>query len=368
MRRNDESQRSSLRGVSNWGSSIAWVVAGLLAVGLILVSGLYIARPPESLSEEPPTLLAEAEAEAGSIGSTLRLNAIAEWTVASTVSNGASGVVTSNDVAAGDSVASGQQVYSVNLTPVYAGEGSVPSFRDISEGTSGRDVEQLQQFLLDEGVYFGPVDGTAGPGTKSSISAWQEANDLPRTGVMDRRSVLYVPTLPTRLRLDQSILSVGSSVMGGEKAIQILDAQPKFTIAMTETQASTVSDGTSVEIVSPSGEAWSGLVSSRDSEAISTPVLNIGPSDGSESVCGESCSQIAQGVVASLPAIITTKEEVSGVVVPSSALITEVDGSVSVESETGERRPVTVVDSANGQSVVEGIDPGDNVKIPTAVG
>lgn len=366
MGREKREQAAGRDGRSAWWARGGWVSAAALAVGLIVVSGMYIATPAEDLSEEadPPM----AEAQAGSIGASMSLNVSAEWTVASVIANGASGVVTSNDVVAGGSVGIGEKIYSVDLNPVFVGVGSVPSFRAISEGTSGEDVAQLQQFLADSGFYFGAIDGEAGRGTKTAITQWQREQGLPVTGVMDSGNLLYVPTLPAQLRLDQSSLAVGSVLVGGEKSIQVLSAQPAFTIAVTDTQSSIIPDGASVELMPSDGTTWFGTIEGRNLSSGSTPVLKVGPRDGAQSVCTDTCSRVPQGSTSSMPGKITTKAEVSGIVVPSSSLITAVDGRVMVEDETGQRWPVTVIDSANGQSVVEGISAGQRVRLPVGGG
>src|SRR6476469_808859 len=44
------------------------------------------------------------------------------------------------------------------------------------------EPEETQRFLADLGLYDGPVDGSTGPMTASSIRAAQKGSRLPRTG------------------------------------------------------------------------------------------------------------------------------------------------------------------------------------------
>jgi hypothetical protein len=63
---------------------------------------------------------------------------------------------------------------------------------------------------------------------------------------------------------------------------------------------------------------------------------------------------------------IVTVETVSGLVVPSAALLSAADGAVSVIDEEGVSHPVTVETSARGMSVVDGVSAGLRVRVPAA--
>jgi hypothetical protein len=55
---------------------------------------------------------------------------------------------------------------------------------------------------------------------------------------------------------------------------------------------------------------------------------------------------------------------VSGLTVPSSALLSKADGSVAVVDATGVEHEVTVISTAKGMAVIEGIAAGTDVRIP----
>ena len=50
--------------------------------------------------------------------------------------------------------------------------------RNLSFGTTGTDVSQLQQFLTYEGLYNGPITPTFGPLTKKSLIAFQVRENI----------------------------------------------------------------------------------------------------------------------------------------------------------------------------------------------
>ncbi|RRD61606.1 hypothetical protein [Leucobacter sp. OH1287] len=54
----------------------------------------------------------------------------------------------------------------------------------------------------------------------------------------------------------------------------------------------------------------------------------------------------------------------SGLVVPSSAVITTASGETAVVNKRGKRLKVTVIQSANGMTVIEGVKAGTKVRVP----
>ena len=53
---------------------------------------------------------------------------------------------------------------------------------NLSYGTTGTDVSQLQQFLVDEGLFSGSVNATFGPMTKNAVIAFQQQEGITPTG------------------------------------------------------------------------------------------------------------------------------------------------------------------------------------------
>jgi hypothetical protein len=64
---------------------------------------------------------------------------------------------------------------------------------------------------------------------------------------------------------------------------------------------------------------------------------------------------------------IVTEETVTGLVVPSAALLSGADGRTTVTDEEAVSHPVTVVTSARGMSVIEGVPAGTRVRVPASV-
>jgi peptidoglycan hydrolase-like protein with peptidoglycan-binding domain len=49
---------------------------------------------------------------------------------------------------------------------------------NLSYGTTGTDVSELQQFLKDEGLYSGSITPTFGPATQSALIAFQKQENI----------------------------------------------------------------------------------------------------------------------------------------------------------------------------------------------
>lgn len=344
-----------------------WVVALVVAVVLAGGAGWALAtvlRPAEDpLSATGFTFVS---VEPGEVGSSLHLNTVAAWQPVPVGVNRAVGVVTGVAVAPGDEVSAGSVLYTVGLRPVVIAQGEVPAFRAIGSGTVGADVAQLQLMLSQLGFFDGEVDGEAWWSTGEAIADWQESLGLQRTGTVEAGDVIFVPALPTRVSLDAETVARGMSLGGGEEVVLALPSSPVFTVPVTATQANMISTGTQVQIAAPVGGVWEAVTADQvvDEQSQSVIVHLRAPEDGV--VCGEECGQIPVIGEARLSSTIVTVPTVVGLVVPSAALVTGASGRVGVIDESGAHHAVTVVSSARGMSVIEGVAQGTRVRVPAA--
>lgn len=325
-------------------------------------AAMTVLRPPEDPSLSAPfTYVAAAE---GTVRADIMLNALAEWQPVPVGVNRAQGVVTTIAVAPGDEVAQGSLLYSVGMRPVVVAQGMVPAFRPIGEGDEGSDVAQLQQLLADLGFYGGEVDGEAGPATAAAIKSWQMTLEVKQTGRVAMGDLIFVPELPTRITLDADEVFRGATLTGGESVLRGLPASPVFTVPVTEAQAAMIPSGTRVEVTSPSGDIWDAVATDqvRDSE-LQTVGVGLTGAHGPV-LCDDACGQVPVTGVSRLSSQIVTVEPVTGLVIPSAALITAADGQTAVVDEDGERVPVTVVTSARGMSIIEGVAAGARLRVP----
>ncbi len=341
----------------------SFFLAGALVAAAAAWAMATVITPAEDPLEE--TRFTVVTVVPGEVGSTIQLNAAAEWTATPIGVNRAMGVVTSINVAPGDEISQGGTLYTVNLRPVVIASGSVPSFRDIGLGTHGDDVRQLQQMLTDLGFYRGAIAGEAGGVTEAAIRAWQKSMGVEQTGVVLSGDVVFVPTLPTRLIVEPEIVERGSTLSGGEPTIAALPDSPSFRVPVTDAQAAMMPSGTRVDITSPQGNTWTAYAAeqTRDDTTGTVNIALTAPAGGT--ICGDSCAEIPiAGEPSLLSARIVTVESVAGLVVPSSALVSSADGTLQLIDDEGTRITVTVLGSARGMSVVEGATEGMKVRVP----
>lgn len=344
-------------------TAVSIAITGVLVAGMAGGWGLRtMLAPAADVLESPGYTLVTAEQ--GTVGQSVRLNASAQWSPETVVANQAAGTITSIELDSGAEVKAGEGVYTVDLRPVVVAEGVVPAFRDLGSGAEGEDVTQLQELLLAAGYELGEADGRFGAVVEWAVRAWQRELGVEPDGVVRRGDIVFVPGLPARLAIDPE-LAVGSSLGGGEPAVQVLPDRPRFTITLPEGQARLVSPGMAVEIPRDDGEPWRAEITDvrQPAEEGGAPVAVLAGVDGTP-VCRGDCDQVPVEREVLLPSLIRVVPERSGVTVPAAALVTTAAGQTAVVLNSGELRPVDIVASASGLSVVEGVEVGEQVRTP----
>lgn len=346
---------------SRW-SSIGLTALIAIVTGLAgLWAGAMLLVPGEAPLAEKDFITATVVE--GEVASTFEFNATATWQPEDVGTNQAAGIVTEVLHQQGDLRNSGDILYAVDLRPVTLSQGATPAFRSIAQGARGADVKQLQQMLQDLDFFAGEVDGVAGPGTVSAVMAWQRSLEVETTGVVGVGDVIFVPELPARITLDTRTIHRGASLAGGEVIVQALPSMPTFSLPLTEAQARNIQSGMSVSITHPHGE-WDATVGAKrtDTESNLVHIELLGIDDSP--VCGEDCADLTQEGENSFLAKISLVDPVSGLVVPSTAIMTDSNGAFVVIDESGTRHTVDVITTAKGLSVVEGVSQGTQVRVP----
>ena len=331
------------------GAAIGWAASAVFA-------------PPEDVLAVTPYTFAELVE--GEVGSSISLNTVAEWPQQPVGTNQAVGTVTSVSVTAGDEVEPGQVLYAVNLRPVIVAQGSTPSFRALARGAVGADVQQLQAMLVSLGFYTGEADGEFDWATESAVRDWQDSVGIDDDGVVQAGDLVFVPSLPGRVALDDEVVFRGASLAGGEAAVSGLAAEPRFTLSVTASQAPMMPTGTRVEL-SIEDASWTAVVAGQAPDPEASEIIEVtlvGVDNGP--VCGGECALVPATGQSLLSSEIITQEPVAGVVAPSAALLSAADGTVSVVDDAGVSHPVQVLASARGMSVIEGVDAGVKVRVP----
>ncbi|QIK72063.1 peptidoglycan-binding protein [Propioniciclava coleopterorum] len=328
--------------------------------GAAVWAASYVMRPAANPLESNDHVLVEVVD--GEVGSSISLNAIARWPTTSAGVNRASGVVTSRIAEGATNVTQGSALYTVGLRPVVAGEGAVPAFRPIGPGDRGDDVAQVQRMLRDLSLYQGSINGRVDSKTEAAIRAWQRRLMLPVTGRVEAGDIVFLPDLPSRVALDPKAVAVGKQLSGGEEALSVLGDAPEFELPVSTSQRSLIPEGTVVELTGPQGEKWDAVTGApragEGPDLVVVPLVATG-----SSICADQCGSLAVNGETRLAAKVITVPTRSGLVVPSSSLVSGFNGEVAVVDEGGAMRAVHVVASARGMSVIEGVERGLRVRI-----
>ena len=343
-----------------WWQWLAAVLVSVVLGGAAVWAAGYVMRPAaDPLGSNDHVLV---EVVDGEVGSSISLNAVARWPTTSAGVNRASGVVTSLVAEGATTVTQGSSLFTVGLRPVVVGEGPVPAFRPIGPGERGDDVAQVQRLLRDLSLYQGSINGRVDSKTETAIRAWQRRLKLPVTGRVEAGDIVFLPDLPSRVALDPKVVAVGKQLSGGEEVLSVLSDEPDFEIPVSTSQRSLIPEGTVVELTGPQGESWNAVTGAP--RAGEGPELAVVPLEATErSICADQCGSLAVTGETRLAAKVITVPTRSGLVVPSSALVSGLNGEVGVVDEGGAMHTVQVVASARGMSVIEGVERGLRVRV-----
>ncbi len=347
----------------SWRTPTAWALSIVLALGVGWWAAVTAATPPQvSVADAEPVT---TEVVDGSVSVEQPYGITASWPTTPRGVNGAAGTVTSLALEpAGRQVTAGEVLFTVDLAPVVAAAGAVPAFRDLAFGATGEDVRQLQAFLVDRGLLSIAPDGRFGPSTARAVAAWSESLGLGRVEVVPLGRIVFLPELPAALAPAPE-LRVGARVQPGDELLVGAASEPAFTFRVLPEQAATVTEGTTVTI--DVGSTWQARVARivADVDDPSVSIAELEPIDEATSICGDECAEaVALGAEAVLPGRLILVPETSGPTVPTAAIATDAAGEPSVTLADGTKVTVRVLASADGRSVVEGVSPGDRVRMP----
>lgn len=344
-------------------TAVSWV-----SLSAVVVTGAFWAG---RAATEVPTITAAPDVtetvvvQDGRLGRSVDVTVQAHWNLRDVARASAGGTVTTVSDVSGVAVEAGTILLTVDLRPVVLAQGAVPAFRDMAEGNAGQDVAQLQSFLRSSGFLAGEATGSYGASTTRAVKAWQKSLGLERTGMVTQGDLLFVETLPARFVLDSSIV-VGAVVAPGDVLLKAVSLSPEMWIESDASQASPYRPD--VGMVVESGDlSWDAVVSrvETDPETGSQRLVLSSP-DGAP-VCGAQCGDaipvLPQGGSTVLAGRAVITPEVSGAMVPQSALGSTASGENILLDADGRRVPIDVLVLADGQVIVTGVDVGETVRL-----
>lgn len=333
----------------------------ILAVGVLAactMGGWFAARATLSPPAAPTSGSSDLtyEVRTGRVERMLQFTATTSYRRRLLAYGAGSGVVTAVYTTPGQSIDAGDRLYAIDEQPVFAARGAVPAFRDMSFGVRGRDVAQLQGLLRSLGYLHEAADGDFDYATSAAVRQWQAARGRSQTGIVTHGELVFVPRLPARVQLSDSIV-VGRQVSPGVDAVYGLSAAPRFEIVLSEEQTDLVPLEAPVA-VRAGKETWRGQILQAANRGAGNLVLTLGRANGA-ALCGVGCDTVPVGKQASYPVDVTAVPSTEGPIVPAAALRSDTSGNAFVTSKQGTPIPVTIIASDGGWSVVEGVNDGE---------
>jgi hypothetical protein len=275
----------------------------------------------------------------------------------------------------GQMISQGQVLYKTgDGSPVVLLHGSVPAWRNLTEGVTGADVSQLNHDLVRLG-YADRADVVA--------LGWNYFSWETQVGVEKLQSALGVSYPTGSLSLGQVVfepqalrVSQVTGSLGGSESGPVLTAtsdQQVVTIPLDASQQSQVKAGDAVSVTLPDGQATPGVVAS---------VGKVATTSGSGSNANTTIPVVvrlthpqAAGSLDQAPVTvnITTGTAHDALVVPVTALLAQSSDQYVVEvvgsGNTRRYVPVTpgIFDDAHGLVEVTGaLTPGERVVVPAS--
>lgn len=352
------SVRSGRGGV---GRSVAVIVlVAVLAGGAGWWAGRQVTAPVAATSPGRAEMFVLTEVTSSSVGRSLPLSVTVSQPVRAVARNGLAGVVTS--VSPGRR-ATGEVVYSVARVPVRVVTGHEPFYRDLTVGSKGSDVTQLERALVAKGL-LKEADSTYGAATASAVKAWQKTLGTAQTGSVPLGQVVAVPSLPTQVSLGEPIV-LGAVLAGGEESVLAPTGARTFELEISEEQSRLIPEGARVNVLFEKAR-WPAVISgSRVNPDTNATILSLS-APGGGLVCGTDCARLPALTTTQLRSEVVVVPAVSGPAVPVAAVRTKADGSAVILDADGTEKKVTVKASASGVAIIDGVPVGSKVRVPAS--
>jgi hypothetical protein len=298
--------------------------------------------------------------------------------------------------AVGRIIRQGQRFYDVSGSPVVLLYGSVPAYRDLSEGMTGPDVTQLNTDLVKLGyataAALGPRWGWGyySAETAYAVQQLQARLGLTETGTLSLGEAVFLPG-PALITGWGATTVVGGPATAGAVVLTASSTTSVVTIDLDAGQQSEVKAGDPVSITLPDGSITSGVITqvsrvassssgtSGSSSSDGSPGNSSGGSPNSSGGTGATITVLASlkhpkaaGQLNSAPVTvtITTGSVSNALTVPVDALLAQTGGGYAVEvTGPGGHHLVTVTpglfdDAAGLVQVTGNLTPGQRVVVP----
>lgn len=268
--------------------------------------------------------------------------------------------------APGSIVERGRAVYKVDEKPVVLLYGSVPMYRTLASGVTGRDVNQVEQNLVALGYQGFTVDETYSSATAAAVKDWQEDLGLTKTGTVTPEAVVYAPGA---VRVAERKAETGAPA--GGPVLTYTGTTRQVSVDLELAQRGLAKAGAKVTVKLPDGSTAAGTVASVGRVA----ETQTGSSGGSTTTTVEVIVSIADqkklGSLDESPVKVTfvASQHKDVLTVPILALLALAEGGYGVQVVEGSTTRTVAVETgmfAGGRVEVSGagIAEGTVVGVP----
>ncbi|WP_245714946.1 peptidoglycan-binding protein [Micromonospora inyonensis] len=274
--------------------------------------------------------------------------------------------------ATGTTVARGKALYRVDDEPVVLLHGSLPAYRVLRSGVSGRDVRQFEQNLTDLGYTGFTVDEDYTSATADAVRRWQEDLGVPETGQVEPGRIVYAAGT---VRVASQGAEVGDAVTPGRAVLSTTGTTRLVTCTLDVDDQRLARKGAEVTITLPDGRRTTGRVGAVET-VVQTSAGAAGQDPVTEtkvevSVTGDDPAALTGFEQAAVDVGFVAAQRADVLTVPVAALLALAEGGygLQVADDTGTR--IIAVKTGlfaagrvevSGDGVVEGLTvgmPGD---------
>jgi hypothetical protein len=393
-----------------WVLALAVVVVAAAGLGGADAAGVFRAPKPAASTSAYATgtaavtrgPLTEQTQENGTVGNSGSYTVVVPGSSGGSGSSPGSGASTFTWLPqVGQTIRQGQQIYQVSGTPVVLLYGSVPAYRDLSQGMTGTDVTELNADLVKLGyataAALGPRSGWDyfSSETAYALGLLQAHLGLTVTGSLPLGQAVFLPGAVQVTSLGSGAVP-GGTTTAGATVLTGSSLNPVVTVDLDASLQSEVAVGDKVSVTLPDNATTPGVISQiTATPSSSSPTTGSGDTgsgdtgsgndgsgnDGSDNSASSAAtitvvvsltSPKAVGSLnqAAVEVTITTGSVNDALIVPVDALLAQPGGKYAVEvTGPGGHHLVKVTpglfdDAAGTVQVTGNLAPGQRVVVP----
>lgn len=347
---------------------VVFVVVAVLAAGagVTAATGVWGGEQPTQTGSDVPSAtakvtrqtLVDKQTESGELGHGDPV----------TVSGKLTGTVTAL-AAIGSIVERGEAIYRIDDKPVVLLYGALPTYRNLTPGTQGADVQQFENNLAALGYTGFTADRKYTQATATAVRKWQKALGLPRTGTVEQGRIYYA-TGPVRVDSQEAV--PGTAAAPDAPLLKYTGSTRLVTVSLDVADERLAVRGAAVTVTLPAGKTARGTIA--DTKTVVVPADGSPGSQASTKV-GVTIAVADQKALATLDhasvkIAFTASQRKNVLTVPVAALLALSEGGYGVEVVTGSTTKTVAVKTglfADGRVEISGagISEGATVGMPS---